>query len=503
MGKIDNIVDNLIAQYIENLKDYDWTREKVYIILCDFKLIDPQKIYSITGRIKEVKSLKEKLLHHRYRDKLLDEEKPKKIEHLVKDLVGLRIVCYYKQDLKDSDGLIRNRFELDPVDIPEIYTINPKDAKDIFTDSNNRDIELDISTEGEKIYLIKKESNEKRFKIKTKDSKYTGIHYIVYLKDDELNKHPKIPIEIQLRTMLQEAWSELEHDISYKYPKVDVQEFFPDISVSLQASDDLIKKIKQKVVKKFKEFIVFLKFYYELKEEYKNIEIIELLLRGKELDKTKKSIIDLFDKIESPLLGILKLDIKLKTLTIIVNKMDLYEEYEESEILYEIREILLKIFLENIIKTKQYNIETIISICKIFLENNPEVMLRVLNNLPTEDLPKEICSELDNLLREVWNRNYSTETELLINIIDVLFEKGQFWNFVEIDKRIIWENMILEYVNTCNLSLGVKVIRHLKPSIEKYKDFSYDTCIQSFIQKIKTIALKRNSQEIKSIYDPE
>ncbi len=493
----DSIVDNLIAQYIENLKDYNWTHKKVYIILYGFKLNTLQKIYSITGRIKEAKSLKEKLLH-RYRDKLLDEEKPKKIEHLVKDLVGLRIVCYYKQDLEDLDGRIRNRFELDPVDIPEIYTINPKDVKGIFTGSNNRDIELDILTEGEEIYLIEKKSNEKRFKIKTKDSKYTGIHYIVYLKDDELNKHPKIPVEIQLRTMLQEAWGELEHDISYKYPKVDVQDFFPLISQNLQASDDQIKQIKQKVLEEFDNFIEFLEIYYEPKEVDNSREIIQLLLRGKELDKAKKTINDLFNKIESPLLGILKLDTKLKALTIVINKMDLYDV---SEILYEIKEILLKIFLENIIKTKQYNIETIVSICSIFLENNPEDMLRVLNTLSTEDLPKETRSELDNFLREVWNRNYSTEIELLITIIDVLFEKGQFWNFIEIDKRKIWKEMILEYVNTCDLSLGVKVIKHLKPSIEKYKDFSYDTCIQNFIQEIETVALRRNSQEIKSFYD--
>ena len=143
MGKIDSIIDNLIAQYMENLIEYNWTREKVYMILYNFKLNDLQKIYSITGRIKETKSLKEKLLH-RDRDKRLDEEKSKKIEHLVKDLVGLRIICYYKQDLEDLDDRIRKRFELDPVDIPEIYTINPKDVKDIFTFTgrNNQDIEF-------------------------------------------------------------------------------------------------------------------------------------------------------------------------------------------------------------------------------------------------------------------------------------------------------------------------------------------------------------------------
>jgi ppGpp synthetase/RelA/SpoT-type nucleotidyltranferase len=490
MEKIDDLVNKRIAEYIDNLKEYNWTREKVYTILYDFKIDNPQKIYVVTGRTKEAKSLKEKLVN-RYRDKLLDKKRSEKIEHLVKDLVGLRIVCYYKQDLKDLDGFIRNKFDLSPADIPEIYTFGSNDVKSIFTGSNNRDIELGILNEDEEIYLNEKGSGEKRFKIKTKDSKYTGIHYTVYLKRAELKEHPKIPVEIQLRTMLQEAWGELEHDISYKYPKVDVQEFFQPISQNLQASDDLINRIKQKVVDKSNMFINFLKKYYPEEKVAKSEEDILLLLRKKELDKAKETIEDLFNRVGEPFLKILEFDIKRDALKTIIDSMDVHKK---NEILNKLKTILFRICLKNIIETKQYHVETIKGILKSI---SPENALEVLNTTPLGELQYEVLFELDVFLKEVWMKE---EPPLLIKIIDILFGKGELWNRIKREQRDHWKDVILNYIKTRVLPNGIDVIKHFKPSMEKYDGLSVDTSFKEFIGKVKQEALKKDSTEINKVF---
>ncbi|VDN46192.1 protein of unknown function [Petrocella atlantisensis] len=45
---------------------------------------------------------------------------------------------------------------------------------------------------------------------------YLSVHYIAELKDDaiipEHKKLKKLKFEIQVRTLLQHAWSEVEHD---------------------------------------------------------------------------------------------------------------------------------------------------------------------------------------------------------------------------------------------------------------------------------------------------
>ena len=51
---------------------------------------------------------------------------------------------------------------------------------------------------------------------KNKESGYTSIHYTVSLNDRSVPEEDNPYIEVQVRTLAQELWSELEHVISYK-----------------------------------------------------------------------------------------------------------------------------------------------------------------------------------------------------------------------------------------------------------------------------------------------
>jgi len=75
------------------------------------------------------------------------------------------------------------------------------------------------------------------------EARYKSIHYIVYYS---LLKNP-LPIEIQLRTLFQDVWGELEHSLSYKQGSIHphIKKSFELLSGELDAKDSLMKHLKE------------------------------------------------------------------------------------------------------------------------------------------------------------------------------------------------------------------------------------------------------------------
>ncbi len=193
---IDNI-DNIMSWYREA------TQKNIYVdntkTLCDiihdqirshFDELPEKKdiVYDIRGRIKEEASLKEKL-----------KRKPKTIKTKEKffsqitDLIGIRILVLYPQHLKDVHNFILENKDKGNWILPEepiAYTWD-SDVKTFLHD---------------KVGISKK-------KIKPKSSLYSSIHYLV--KPNEIKTTPCC--EIQVRTLLEETWGEIDH--SFNYPK--------------------------------------------------------------------------------------------------------------------------------------------------------------------------------------------------------------------------------------------------------------------------------------------
>jgi ppGpp synthetase/RelA/SpoT-type nucleotidyltranferase len=112
----------------------------------------------VTWRLKSPVSLAHKL------------SRPEKTyRHLwdVTDLVALRVATYFEDHLEQVSRLVEQHFRVD------------------FTHSAD----------------------------KTKPAGYRSIHYVCSLED---GPHPDFRFEIQLRTALQHAWAEVEHDLGYK-----------------------------------------------------------------------------------------------------------------------------------------------------------------------------------------------------------------------------------------------------------------------------------------------
>lgn len=95
------------------------------------------------------------------------------------DLAGVRIITYVQQTIRDIEEVIRNEFS--------IVERSDKDAA-----------LLDAGRIG-----------------------YKSIHFLVKIKDPRINsseyaQFKDMVAEIQVRTILQHAWAEMEHDIQYK-----------------------------------------------------------------------------------------------------------------------------------------------------------------------------------------------------------------------------------------------------------------------------------------------
>jgi len=97
----------------------------------------------------------------------------------ITDLAGIRIITFFPKDVETVSQVLRNEFEI-----------------------------LEESDKGESLV------QDERFG-------YQSIHYLVCLKPNrtalpEYSRFRDRVAEIQLRTVLQHAWAEIEHDIQYK-----------------------------------------------------------------------------------------------------------------------------------------------------------------------------------------------------------------------------------------------------------------------------------------------
>jgi len=135
------------------------------------------KVASIEGRAKTIESFGEKASL----PSSVNPDFPQYSEPLteITDLAGVRIITFFPRTITMVDGVIKSEFEL----------LEKSDKSDILKE-------------------------QERFG-------YQSIHYLVKLKPNRLSLPEYSPFngliaELQVRTILQHAWAEIEHDIQYK-----------------------------------------------------------------------------------------------------------------------------------------------------------------------------------------------------------------------------------------------------------------------------------------------
>ncbi len=224
-------IQKLKKEFENNLPNYEKVIEIITEIIAT-KIKTP--IHSMKFRIKEFESFYNKISRKNYDEPLKQ----------CTDIAGIRVITLFQED---SLKLIR---------------------------SLKRELKI--------IEEIKKEKKENEFC-------YSSTHLIINLKPNltENENLLKIPCEIQIRTILQEAWAEMEHHLNYKHIGVDKLTLrkINSLSALLEIADDQFQQINDSFNTQLKSPTNMNKITPEALYHYckkifpwawKNIEVIEL-----------------------------------------------------------------------------------------------------------------------------------------------------------------------------------------------------------------------------------
>jgi len=162
--------DQILEVYKQNIKIYTAYKERVVNLLTDLLLDQEIVIHQISGRTKSLESLSKKI-----------DEKGEKYTCIqdITDIIGIRIITYLESDVDIVYALIEKEFAID--------TQNSIDKRILKTDQFG----------------------------------YRSLHVVTMLNESrsdlkEYKKYKGFKCEIQVRSILQHAWAEIEHDLGYK-----------------------------------------------------------------------------------------------------------------------------------------------------------------------------------------------------------------------------------------------------------------------------------------------
>ena len=161
-----------LEEYYELIKPYT---DAMNLILTRLEILDHdtyetedfKPIHSITNRIKEKESIENKLKRKGAQESVQD------AKALLKDIAGIRVVCYFEQDIRHLVSSLKKQSDL--------IIIREKDY---------------ITT--------------------PKPNGYRSFHMILGVPIYYMDSMEYYPVEIQFRTISMDLWAAMEHRICYK-----------------------------------------------------------------------------------------------------------------------------------------------------------------------------------------------------------------------------------------------------------------------------------------------
>ena len=169
-----------------------------------------EKVHSVRWRVKDPEHLIEKIVRKRAggNDKYADIA-PNNYFERVTDLVGIRALHLFKEDCLDIDIALKALWA--PIEQPLVY----KRAGD--------------SDE------LSKQFEEKGFAIEDHPAGYRSVHYVI--ESRPINR--KVIAEVQVRTIFEEGWSEIDHKVKYpNFSKNELVGYFLGIFNRMAGSAD-------------------------------------------------------------------------------------------------------------------------------------------------------------------------------------------------------------------------------------------------------------------------
>jgi len=198
-------INNLIDQFLSKKEDYEKLGELLHHLIDNLLDESGAHIHTISHRIKEENSLMSKILNKGEKYASLND---------ITDILGIRIISYFEDDVKNISEIIKTEFKVDD-----------------------------------------KNSEDKIGKLDYNQFGYRSVHYICSLNSKraglkEYKKYYDFKFEIQIRSLLQHGWAEIEHDLGYKNEidiPVHLKRDFSRISGLLELADLEFIRIKESI----------------------------------------------------------------------------------------------------------------------------------------------------------------------------------------------------------------------------------------------------------------
>lgn len=207
-NELSEIYLNYIDRY-EQLVELNRNFLNKYIVSAD-----NLHIHSYSGRVKDPYHLIEKIIRKRYNnDTKYAALKAGDYYKYITDLMGCRVLLVYKEYWENIHRYFESVFPNDPSNYINVL----KYAESYDRLSAKADLNAPFMAEKPVIYI--REGDDKRIYENTSGTKieqpgyYRSVHYIV--------RYGEYYVEIQVRTLFEEAWGEVDHDILYPLHKDD------------------------------------------------------------------------------------------------------------------------------------------------------------------------------------------------------------------------------------------------------------------------------------------
>lgn len=196
--------EDIVNKYEKNYLYYEQFRRLVEDYIRNLLNNEQISFHSITSRTKNIDSLTKKIeLKNKYQE--LQE---------ITDLVGIRIITYYSDTVDQISELIEKEFIVD------------------------RDNSID-----------------KRKTIDPDRFGYRSLHYVVQVNTGQIKfntdfNYYDLKFEIQISSILQYTWAEIEHDLGYKSQEeipYDIKRSFSRLASLLELADEEFLRIKNEI----------------------------------------------------------------------------------------------------------------------------------------------------------------------------------------------------------------------------------------------------------------
>lgn len=197
--------DTIMEEYVQEKEKYEHLSASVLQIMEGLMKKEGIRYASVGYRIKETESLSEKIGRKEDKYKCLSD---------ITDIGGVRIITYYADDVDRVAKLVEREFEVD-----------------------------------------RENSIDKRKALEPNVFGYLSLHYVISLDKrraalPEYGSLEGLKIEVQIRSILQHSWAEMEHDMGYKskieVPKEIVRDF-SRLAGLLEIADKEFQEIRQKI----------------------------------------------------------------------------------------------------------------------------------------------------------------------------------------------------------------------------------------------------------------